>query len=84
MASILYREGKGAIEFGIECERTECEPDEIESMLANGWHLSPSFDSAPDQAYSLPDDKVRQAAKEAGIDGWDIKRIKTLRAELEA
>lgn len=27
---------------------------------------------------------VRQAAKEAGIEGWDTKRIKTLRKALEA
>lgn len=41
MACTLYREGKGTIEHGIECESTTVEVHYLQSMLAQGWLPSP-------------------------------------------
>jgi len=41
MSSILYREGKGTIEHGIECEALVCEPEEVDGLLATGWLANP-------------------------------------------
>lgn len=96
MSSILYREGHGTIEHGIECESTNCEPDEIDGLLAAGWSINPpgyepaetpADDVAPADDHGDGDETnlnpVRLAAKEAGIDGWDTKRIGTLEKMLE-
>lgn len=160
MTCILYREGKGAVEHGIECESTTCEVNQLEELINAGWLLNPpgyvapepvepetaepedkegdeesslqkEIDSLTDQVRILTelDEKsqeeilrlngelefaaeaeaslkaeierlvaaaaespeessslnpVRLKAKEAGIEGWDTKRIKTLEAMLEA
>lgn len=41
MACTLYREGKGTIEHGIECESTTVEVHHLQSMLDQGWLPSP-------------------------------------------
>lgn len=41
MACILYREGTGTTEHGIECESTICEAGEVASLLASGWLANP-------------------------------------------
>ena len=41
MACIVYREGTGTIEHGIECESTTCEVNELHSMLNDGWSGTP-------------------------------------------
>lgn len=41
MACKVYREGKGDFEFGIECESTTCEVQELHSLLSNGWSATP-------------------------------------------
>lgn len=77
---IIYREGKGTVEFGIECESTTCEIEHLGGLLNAGWSLDPpghkaqAQEEAPDEAIN----PVRQAAKDAGIEGWDTKRIATL------
>lgn len=44
MACIVYREGTGTIEHGIECESTTCEVEELHSLLASGWsHVPPGY-----------------------------------------
>lgn len=162
MACILYREGTGTVEHGIECESTTCEVYDLHSMLSDGWSLTPPGYVPPDpvpveeqdldstitprstgdsvegevkalaeevdqlnkllelqseieknQAQTIEHLKsvlaehgiqyaaeeaeeeeteddlsnlnpVRLAAKEAGIEGWDTKRIGTLQKALEA
>ncbi len=85
MACIIYREGKGTVEFGIECESTTCEVEHLDGLLAAGWSQNPPGYKAATieiEAADEPEDAtinpVRIAAKAAGIDGWDIKRIGTL------
>lgn len=94
MACIIYREGKGTVEFGIECESATCEVEHLEGLLNAGWSQNPPghepvkpeaasvAGDSKDDDLSSPDD-VRAAAKAAGIEGWDTKRIATLRAALE-
>lgn len=159
MACKLYREGKGTVEHGIECESTTVELQYLDSMLNDGWsanppgyeppapvdvedqdgkgtHSDPVAEDAVDlqpevdrltaevdqlnkllelqceiennltatiehlkavlaengieyaeeeeEDGELTNDEVRQAAKDKGIEGWDTRRIATLRAALEA
>lgn len=89
MTCILYREGKGTIEHGIECESTTCEVEHLDGLLNAGWSVNPpGYEPAP---VAKPDDDepeainpVRLAAKEKGLEGWDTKRITTLEKLLEA
>lgn len=95
MACILYRKGKGTLEHGIECESTTCEIEHMEGLLSAGWSTNPPGYEPPSVATLDEDDEadvredvginpVRLAAKEACIEGWDIKRIHTLQKLLEA
>lgn len=88
MACVLYREGKGTTEHGIECESTTCEIEHLEGLLCAGWSVNPpgyNPQKADDDAETEADiNPVRLAAKEAGIEGWDTKRIGTLEKLLEA
>ncbi|MBV4553064.1 hypothetical protein HU742_018115 [Pseudomonas sp. SWRI102] len=159
MACILYREGRGTVEHGIECESTVCDVHSLDSMLASGWQLNPPGYEPPEPVameesevdsgsaeglgnslqpevdrltgeveqlsglleiqgeieknlnatiehlksmltehgidYAAEPDQeaeedtsnlnpVRLAAKEAGIEGWDTKRIATLEKALES
>lgn len=90
MTCILYRKGKGTQEFGIECESTTCEVEYLDSLLASGWSVNPPgyvppvSDEETDDEDDAPLNPVREAAKAAGIEGWDTKRIGTLQKLLEA
>lgn len=86
MASILYRAGTGTIVDGIECESVRVEHDQYQSHLSAGWSADvPGAKPLDADGDGIVDaDEVRQAAKDAGIEGWDTKRIKTLLAALEA
>ena len=81
----LYRKGCTHTVRGIECELGNFQATELETMLSDGWVKDPSelTESKPEKAsIETMETKelhpVRQAAKDAGIAGWDTKRIKTL------
>lgn len=64
------------------------QPEYLNAHLEAGWTLEkgekPTFDEVDtNDSGKLSSEEVRQAAKEANIDGWDTKRIKTLKQELE-
>lgn len=169
MACILYREGKGTVAHGVECESTTCEIEHLDSMIKSGWLQNPPGYEPPEpvaveeeiaeedddsetvesqlradvkrlegevenlneqldvqkqieeslnaevarlnelinalEAFTPPEateddeppanaeqeessggdlDPVRIQAREAGIEGWDTKRITTLKKALEA
>lgn len=48
MACIVYREGKGTIEHGIECESTTCEVGDLPALLSSGWSQVPPGYVAPE------------------------------------
>jgi len=88
----LYKSGNSHTVRGIECEVKNFDFEEMELMLSQGWVKDPSEigESAPteviEETPAVSDtniNPIRLAAKEAGIDGWETKRIKTLEAELE-
>ena len=145
---IVYRQGTGTIEHGIECESTTCEIEHLDALLADGWSVNPPGYEPPEPVSVVPDEApsteegsdsdeldalkeenrlltelndhleaevarlsqeldalraggddeeeeeetdvnddpaaIRQAAKDAGIEGWDTKRIATLKKALEA
>ena len=80
MAVILYR--------GDETVRIE--PTSLQQHLQAGWQLEPGLpvEEAESEADEAPQNgdassaEIREAAQAAGIEGWDTKRIKTLRREL--
>ena len=85
MAIQLYRAGDTHEVRGILCEVGNFEPHELDALLAQGWAKDPK-DIGGEESVSedVPDtlNPVRLQAKEAGIEGWENKRIKTLEAEL--
>lgn len=90
MAIVLYRKGDSHVVRGVACEASRFEVSSLKNALAAGWVVDPSqIDKAPtkekadtNNSGKLSVDEVRAAAKEAGIEGYDKKRIKTLKAEL--
>ena len=61
----------------------------MQSGIAAGWSVDPecrdkSEAKDPEAKEKEVDEKetIRKKAKDAGIEGWDSKRIKTLKAEL--
>ena len=80
MACVVYREGSGYSENGVECEAAWVEVDQLDSYLNSGWSVNLPGTEDDDRDEGL--DETRAAAKAAGIEGWDTKRIKTLKAAL--
>ena len=66
MATWLHKDG----------EKELVDPVHVPAMLEAGW--SGSEDDAP----KTPKELIREAAKAAGIEKWDTKRISTLKTEL--
>lgn len=61
------------------------QPHSLQNHLKAGWSLTekPSFeDIDSNDSGKLSSEEVREAAKDAGIDGWENKRIKTLLKEM--
>ena len=91
MTCILYREGNGTVEHGISCESTACEVEHLDGLIKAGWSVNPPG-YTPLKVINEPDEDddheainpVRIKAREAGIDGWDTKRIGTLEKMLGA
>lgn len=88
MASVIYKDGQLA----------RVPANRLKAHLDAGWSTSPnapkpvevkaeqqkeSFEKADTNGSGkLSNDEVRQAAKEAGIEDWDKRRIKPLKQEL--
>jgi len=85
----LYRKGTQHKFQGIMVDAINVPDDEVEAYKADGWGnpwdilKADKIDEADtNESGKLSTDEIRQAAKDAGIDGWEKKRIKTLKAEL--
>jgi len=88
MATWLHKDG----------EKELVDPAHVPQMLNAGWSASEPSNDDSDQEHEKGDtdqdqdddsnasepsnDDIREAAKAAGIDKWDTKRISTLRSEL--
>lgn len=85
----LYKEGTMHDFQGIKVDSVVVADEDREKYEADGWGdawdiLKPAKRDKIDanDSGALSTEEVRSAAKEAGIEGWDTKRIKTLKAEL--
>lgn len=82
MATVLYKDG--------ECENVDFEF--LDNYLQAGWSVEPEGEGEAEspakeeddgsESAKLSNDEIRELAKEAGIDGWEKKRISTLKSEL--
>ena len=82
MAIQLYRKGSTHTVRGVECECKNFKTGDLTLLLKEGWVTDPSeIDKPVDVEQEM--NPIREAAKEAGIEGWDTKRIKTLQAALD-
>ena len=86
MATKLYRAGTTNIVDGIECEIRlfDCR-DPLSFIGIDGWCATPQDINKTESVDEFADhsaDNIRELAKEAGIDGWEKKRINTLKGEL--
>ena len=74
MACIVYREGKGTTQHGIECESAVVELAHLDGMLGAGWSLQPPGYVAPGPIEISPvveDDADVIASMKAEIDSLD-------------
>jgi len=99
MAIQLYKSGNSHTIRGIKCDVENFSITSYQSMLDQGWYATPEEigndaqdnekedeENAEEKAEDATQEKInpiRLQAKDAGIDGWDIKRIKTLEALLD-
>jgi len=72
----LYKEGSTHTARGVQCEIVRCKPKNM------AWHLERGCVKDPKELLKQEEtatiNPIRLQAKEAGIDGWETKRIKTL------
>jgi hypothetical protein len=88
----LYKLGTSIKFQGVTLDCIKIEDHKESEYRANGWgspwdileeSKSPTFKEVDtNKSGALSVDEVREAAKEAGVEGWDTKRIKTLKKEL--
>lgn len=90
MAIQLYRAGTTHIVRGIECEVCNFDSSQMQHQLEQGWVKAPEFiDEITEEVAEETTEEateihpVRIQARDAGIDGWENKRIKTLESELD-
>ena len=92
MKIALYKAGDTHEVRGIKCEVIRCEFRQLDDKLKLGYVKDPSELYATEEVTEVIEpvvevekklNPVRQAAKDAGIEGWDMKRIKTLEALLD-
>lgn len=89
MATKLYREGTTHCENGITCEiRLFATGSPLSFVGTDGWckspeDINPEINKTDDDEWSgYTSDQIRELAKDADIDGWDTKRIHTLKEVL--
>ncbi len=75
MSVVLYKDGESGV----------FEVKQMAGLLNGGWSTEVAKDVVQkeneEESKETPED-VRLVAKDAGIEGWENKRIKTLKAEL--
>jgi hypothetical protein len=78
MSAILYK----LVDGQVVSERVA--PVDVANLLENGYFTSPELAQADtNESGKLSSDEVREAAKAAGIKGWDKARISTLKKKLD-
>lgn len=92
MAAQLYNEGDTHEIRGIKCTLQNFPINQLDARLKEGWVKTPEDIGRAEKESKVKkvkkveekeENPVRLKAKEAGIEGWDTKRIKTLEAALD-
>ncbi len=86
MAIQLYRPGTTHEVNGVKCEIGNFDISSMQGLIDIGWFTTTDFnaqDEEPELETEEDINPVRVDAREAGIEGWETKRIKTLQAELD-
>ena len=90
MTIALYKSGDTHTVRGIKCEIIRCEFLQMEDRLKEGYVKDPSELESTEEVTEVIEpveeikevektyDPIRLKSKDAGIDGWETKRIKTL------
>ena len=80
MASVIYKNGQVA---RVPANRLKAHLDAGWSVTKDAPKKAVTFDEVDtNHSSKLSNDEIRQAAKEAGIEDWDKRRIKPLKQEL--
>lgn len=74
MACYLYKKKDGVI------TKEEVFAHDVGHLLSHGFKSTPEGFDEDDE---VSNEDIREAAKEAGIDGWKTAQIKTLKGKLE-
>ena len=96
MAIILFKKGNTTKVNGIPCQIQVCNEFSYLHLLDEGWYYTPeemlegekaekegpSQEEPVEVETELTDDKIRAAAKKAGIGNWHNKKIYRLLEEL--
>lgn len=85
MAIAVYKKGNKHLVNGVPCEIVLCiDVSDMNAQLENGCvHDEKELLVSEEKESSEEINPIRLAAKEAGIEGWETKRIKTLQALLD-
>jgi hypothetical protein len=76
-----YREGKGTIADGIECEAQVFNEADEDALKLEGWKRSPHELEAVEEVDEALE-ALREATKERGIKGWHRMGVDKLREVL--
>ena len=85
MSVLVYTKGDTHEVRGVKCKMSMVEPQSLNAHLSAGWVLDPvelAEDSEKSQPKNADNKQIRAQAKDKGIDGWDKKRVNTLKEEL--
>lgn len=87
MSVVFYKEGNQKEINGFMCDTLMVDPDLFDGEnMPCGWFLSPekAHGKTEEKKVLKGNAKVRNDAKEAGIEDWETARIATLKDKLEA
>lgn len=82
MATKLYREGNSHFVNGIECEIRLFPRNGLSFVGIHGWCATPEDINKSDEWSDYSSEQIRELAKDSGIEGWENKRINTLKEVL--
>lgn len=77
---VLYRDGDTHEINGVKCEMGRFKNSALKAMLSAGWRVTPEAEES--NVVDISPDIIRAKARDAGIEGWETKRIKTLQKAL--
>lgn len=89
MSVVLYRKGDERVVKGFPCDILLVEPESFNlESIPNGWFLTPekAYEEVKQEETKVlkGNSKIRNDAKEAGIEDWETARIATLKDRLKA